>query len=216
MKTLTRILLTQPWAYALLIVIVLASLGYDYEILGWVLLSGIVLSFLNELRKPSGMKTDYTVKKGKDYCFHRPTIHFGKKTMEGEFTLWEDAKYPKHEDNPGQINKVTGISWGNHHENSIRIGVVYNQDDTFDIIFYAYIDGQPVRRKMYTSKVGEKIKYKLGKKKDIIFVKLFNRNGESLAYEYQNAKVDTKIGYFLFPYHENSTSDWKVELQYYR
>jgi len=216
MKTLTKILLTQPIAYAVLLVIILSTIGYDYQILGCVLIIGIVLSWLNLIRKPSRMKTNYKVKKGKSYSLHRQTFHLWKKTMEGEFTLWESAEYPAHIKNVNQINKITGMSWGYHHNNSVRVGVVYNQMGYHDIYAYCYIDKYPVRTFMYKAKTGEKIKYKLGLKNGVMFIDLFNFKDEKIANFMNGKDVKPKIGYYLFPYHENATKDWTVELQFYR
>ncbi|MDB4301972.1 hypothetical protein N9924_00245 [bacterium] len=211
-----KILLTQPWAYGLLLVVILASLGYDYNVLGLVLIIGIVSSWLNEIRKPSRMKTNYTVKKGKSYSFHRPAFHFGADTMEGEFTFWDKCEYPAHAKNLGQINKITGIGWGHHHENSVRIGVVYDQMGGHDLYVYCYIDGYRVKRHLYKTISGEKIKYELGYKNGNIFIYLFDRINEPIASWNQVVSIKPKPGFYLFPYHENAPLDWKVELQFYR
>lgn len=216
MKTLIKIWLTQPWAYALLLVVILASFRLDTLAVVLSLLAVItfILYTFPRILKPSREKTNYTVKKGKSYCFHRPTFHTDK-SMKGEFTLWDSAKYPLHTTRPKQINKITGMSWGLHHDNSLRIGVVYNQDDTFNIYAYAYSDREPIRTKIAVVKSKTKVKFDLGIRDNRYYIKLQDRNNNDIANWSVKTSVKKLWGVFLYPYQEDCEVDWCVELQYY-
>ena len=218
-STLVKVLLTQPLSYAVLLTVILASFKLDLLALisfGATILIALIWWARTAL-KPSRMKKNYLVKEGGSFCSHRLTLHLGRTKMSGEFTPWEKAKYPRVDDNPGQINKVAGLSFGFHHDNSIRVGIRYNQDNTFGIFAYVYINGERKTQVLTTVMVRTKVKYQLELLNGYYLISLYDVNNNPLASWKTKAEgVESKWGYFLFPYFENATTNWEIENQFYR
>lgn len=153
--------------------------------------------------------TKQTIKKGNSYSFNFPRLHFGKTTKKGTFKLTEESKYPPHLDKPRQINKITGIAWGHHHLQSIRIGIVYNQDDTFTLYAYCYIKGNRYTEPITTVPVGA-YGYYINYSNGVMMIQIYDCNNYILGVWNLEAFILPLPGYYLNHYHTNATADVSV------
>lgn len=87
------------------------------------------------------MKT-YTIPKGEHYSMHLPKPYLGLKKSFNLKVLFDDScRYDLGDINQLDINKLWGVSFGFHQDNSIRIGWKYNlsigQIELFSYIYQA-------------------------------------------------------------------------------
>ena len=218
MKTLIRIFTHQPLAYGVLFVIILSVLSYWLGVIGFFLLIlGFVLSVITLIRKPSNMKLNYKIKKGWSHSIHRIAFHFGDRKMRGQFYFPTDFYYEDTPGKEGQINKIVGLGWGFHHNNSLRIGYEYKNGS---IVLYSYVyhNGERSWYPMMTVAPGSRVEYELGLDDyNHPCINLKERYGlEKESNWTQNRMAfDAEFGFFLFPYHKKASHDIIIELQYY-
>lgn len=86
------------------------------------------------------MRLITTIKKGTHYAlFAMPRLLFNHKGIQFDVTVDKSWIYDNIENNG--INKILGISWGLHHDNSARVG--YTCIDKIIYLYaYCYNDGQ--------------------------------------------------------------------------
>lgn len=71
----------------------------------------------------------------------------------------ESIRYELPGDDQHDVNKLLGVSYGFHHQNSDRIGFRYNPKiDAVELCKYCYVDGKRIPTEvLYTCKIGEKV-----------------------------------------------------------
>lgn len=159
------------------------------------------------------MKT-YIIPKGWHYSLHLPKPYLGiKKNFNIKVKFTDYCRYNL--DNPDQqdINKLFGVSFRHHHNNSIRIGWYYNPiTDKIHIYAYEYENG--VRRFARVGEVNiDEIVY--------IDLKLLShsyeiliRGGGFLNFMFNYPTI--KMGYYLYPYfggNQPAPHDVKIEME---
>lgn len=97
--------------------------------------------------------------------------------------------------NIGQINKLTGLSNGlDHHNNSIRIGWVY-EGGAFDLYGYAYYNGERIEQKLTSVLTDEIFSFKVGIELNRYYIII---NGIEYNTLVSFDKLDNS--YLLYPY----------------
>lgn len=85
----------------------------------------------------------YIVKKGENYSSHPFKIFTGKKSHKIEVIFDESCIYDLGNNNQYDINKLWGVSFGAHQNNSIRIGWNWNLiTKKIDLYWYKYQNGE--------------------------------------------------------------------------
>lgn len=89
------------------------------------------------------MKT-YTIPKGEHYSMHLPKPYLGLKKSFTIKVLFDDScRYDLGDIDQFDINKLWGMSFGYHEDNSIRIGWRYNlSSGNIELFSYAYQAGE--------------------------------------------------------------------------
>lgn len=118
----------------------------------------------------------------------------------------DNCKYDLGNVDQFDINKLIGISYGFHHNNSIRIGWRYNTKiDKIELLPYIYVNGKrltedtcPVILSISTNqRVYGMISHDFGSYRILLYTR------DSGHIEYRFSTGDTKlpsVGYVLFPY----------------
>lgn len=140
---------------------------------------------------------NYKLYKGHHFCLHPIKFHYNKPSLEFMVNFNDDCKY---ENNDGSINKLFGISWGYHMNNSFRIG--WNiLNDQLHIYGFAHENEGKI-----TSSLGI-----IPFNKDILIKIDFRRNLEIIVVKWTYDWVqysdhmdytypDIKFGYYLWPF----------------
>ncbi len=84
-------------------------------------------------------KYQYTVKAGNHYAEFTPIVFLSSNIISYEFTPDSTWVWPKPEKNGW--SKLTGIAWGDNHQNSIRLVYMRLDDNTGVLGYYAYVNG---------------------------------------------------------------------------
>lgn len=93
----------------------------------------------------------YTIKKGKHYSTHLPSLHFGIKKMKVSFSFGVSCWYRMIDPDDYAINKLCGFSLGFHHRDSIRCGWHPSEKlGMIDLFFYLYNGGKRIEHQFTT------------------------------------------------------------------
>lgn len=141
---------------------------------------------------------EYLIKQGEHYSDHGFKLYLGKKDFNITVQFTESCRYNLGDVDQLDINKLFGVSFGDHQKNSIRIGWAYNVfTDKIDLFYYTYENGL---RKY--NKVGECFI------NEILTIKL-NLNFSNKTFSVTIQDITTvvsykypflKMGYYLYPY----------------
>lgn len=162
------------------------------------------------------MKT-YIIPKGWHYSLHLPKPYLGiKKNFNIKVKFTDSCRYNLNNADQQDINKLFGVSFGSHQDNSIRIGWNYNLvTGEIDIYSYEYERGI---RWLFT-KIGS---VAIG---DLTYIDL------SLAHYTYSIRINDgisgfgnyifnypaiKLGYYLYPYfggNQPAPHDVKIEME---
>lgn len=146
------------------------------------------------------MKT-YIIKKGEHYSAHPVKPYFGKTSFKVTVNFDESCRYDLGGVDQLDVNKLFGVSFGNHEVNSIRIGWAYNLETLkMDIYTYTYENSVRKINKIGSCSLAENV---------VINLKLnfgsstYQTNSiisipqeQVFAYSYPALKA----GYYLYPY----------------
>lgn len=71
-------------------------------------------------------------------------LHYGIKPVTIQFSFDQSCWYPYKDQEDMDINKLVGFSFGNHHDNSVRIGwkPCFDQKGKIELYFYTYNNGK--------------------------------------------------------------------------
>lgn len=143
---------------------------------------------------------NYTIPKGEHSSMTFPKLYLGYKKRFDLEVVFDDSCIYELDDAIDQldINKLFGVSFGDHHKNSIRIGWNYNLS-TKNIVIYYYVYEDGIRMYSEIDRVELNTKIKLA-------IELDTDNGDftihapncscNRVYKYP----DWLIGYYLNPY----------------
>jgi hypothetical protein len=159
----------------------------------------------------------YTIKQGEHYSKHDFKLYLGKKDFEIIVKFTESCRYNLGDVDQLDINKLWGVSFGNHEKNSIRIGWAYNLfTDKIDLFYYTYENGIRKYEKISECFIGEIVTLEL----ELNFNGGFWIRGTGITWEsgqFHPYKYPfLKIGYWLYPYfggNEVATHDIEIELE---
>ena len=148
----------------------------------------------------------YKIKKNSHYSgFHfRPFLCAS--TLSFNFTFNDSCKYDLHNIDQYDIHKLTGLSFGYHHNNSIRLGWRYNTQ-TSQIDLYPYIYYLSNKPKGYlvpviaSVNINEKVFGKIIRSKNSYRIMLYNKTEIIADYSFEiDSDIIPDVGYILFPY----------------
>jgi hypothetical protein len=149
------------------------------------------------------MKT-YHIPAGHHYAPHLPRFYFGKNNFTIHFCFDKGCEYKIQGEDSADINKLFGVSFGQHHKNSIRIGWNSVGDGNINLYYYAYNNGNRSYSFIGTCKmyVEQTIKIELDFKRNVVQITNSVTGSEKsvrtkeIVFIYPNLKV----GYYLYPY----------------
>lgn len=168
------------------------------------------------------MKT-YSIEKDS----HRSGYYFkpfiGNKSLAFNAFFNDNCKYDIGNPDQLDINKLTGISFGYHHTNSIRIGWRYNKStDKIELLPYIYLNGKrltedkcPVIMSISTNQT---IYGMLSHGNNNYKILLYTRDSGHTEYKISTGSLSIpKIGYVLFPYfggNINAPHRMSIDMEY--
>lgn len=159
----------------------------------------------------------YKIRKGNHYSFHLPSPYFGlKKNFVLKVLFNESCKYNLVDVDQFDLNKLWGVSFGNHLKNSIRIGWRYNiKSDKIELGAYIHENGIIGCRWIGELETGIKydIDFDLTKVGFGVAISYTPAHFEYKEFDFNYPK--TKIGYYLFPYfggNKTAPHDIKIKL----
>ncbi len=158
----------------------------------------------------------YTVKAGNHYANFTLPLILKTDTIAFEFTPDSTWIWPKPQNNGW--SKITGIAWGDNHENSVRLVYMMINDSTGVLGYYCYVHGispQTNRKQkgiMDTVTIGRIYKCITGYKSSKFFVKINDR------VKYVSTGKQKGIKTLAHPYiggRYTINHDWKVTIKYF-
>lgn len=142
--------------------------------------------------------TNYIIKQGEHSSSHGIKFYTGKSNFQITAIFYESCMYDLGDSDQENINKLCGISFGNHQKNSIRIGWNYSLVTKKIRIFY-YLYENSVRRseEICSVNVGDVLSLSLRLETGANYFIIFNNKFLKLV----NYKFPfLKLGYYLYPY----------------
>ena len=144
------------------------------------------------------MKT-YIILEGEHYSTHSVKVYTGKTALPFTVNFDESCRYDLGSIDQLDVNKLAGVSFGNHEINSIRIGWAYNLNTLkMDLFAYCYENGTRIIHSIGNCNLSENvsIKLELNFKNNSYKISL----NESAIQEFPYNYPALKAGYYLFPY----------------
>ncbi len=145
----------------------------------------------------------YKIKRGRHSFFRIPRIYFGRPNiLQGSFKFNRNSWYVRTSDDQDwlDINKLTGISFGFHKKNSLRIGwrPIFDQKEQIELFIYAYNNGKREFISFAQIKTDETYQFQLlmNRPEQKAVWEIKGLNNKELEYHFPS----TRWGYFLFPY----------------
>jgi hypothetical protein len=158
---------------------------------------------------------EYTIKKGKHYCSNlfRLKLYLWKSKLSYNVIFTESCKYDLPYPQSLAVNKLFGLSYGYHHNNSTRFGWHYNYGQ---IQLFAYCYVNKVRKESFICalNIGETYKLSILKTRDKYFFAVSGQGVLAQKSIIHNKTIN--MGYQLFPYFggtEVAPQDIKILLQ---
>jgi hypothetical protein len=141
----------------------------------------------------------YKIRKGSHYSGFRLAPFFGKTTSKYEVVFTKSCIYQI--EGPGQfdVNKLFGLSYGFHHENSARFGW-RAVDDLIEISLYCYKDGRRVIKEMTSIETEKPYVFEICNTGSHYELTIESVTGPFRGYAIVSKPQTTKLGYKLFPY----------------
>ncbi len=161
----------------------------------------------------------YHIRAGRHYAPHLPKLYFGiKKKFVITVCFKEGCEYRFQGEDSSDVNKLFGVSFGQHHKNSIRIGWNSDGSGLIKLFYYAYENGYRSWSYIGTCKQHESqaIVLELDFNSNSVFIT--NSTTGSID-SIRTKSIDYKypaywIGYYLFPYFGgNRTAPTDVYIQ---
>jgi hypothetical protein len=141
----------------------------------------------------------YVIPAGEHYSTHSVKIYSGKTSLPFIVNFDESCSYDLGTIDQLDVNKLAGVSFGNHETNSIRIGWAYNlETQKMDLFAYCYENGVRIIHPIGNCNLSEDVSIKL----ELNFKNNFFRvtRADSAFQEFSYTYPFLKAGYYLFPY----------------
>lgn len=141
----------------------------------------------------------YTILEGEHYSTHSIKIYTGKTSLPFSVNFDESCRYDLGTIDQLDVNKLAGVSFGNHETNSIRIGWAYNLiTQKMDLFAYCYENGTRLIHPIGNCNLSEdvSIKLELNFNGNTFKISLAGSAFREFPYKYPALKA----GYYLFPY----------------
>jgi hypothetical protein len=142
----------------------------------------------------------YNIKKGNHYSLHLPKFHCKKNNLIFNVEFNKNCLYTINDEDKFDINKLYGISWGNHMNNSFRIGWRKNIfSENLEIFLYSHNNGHITFEYLCMLDVEKKYTF-------LIHFSYLNNTIMTYNLDYNIQKEISfrfpkfKGGYYLFPY----------------
>lgn len=143
----------------------------------------------------------YIIKAGEHFSAHPIKPYLGKTSFTVTVNFDESCRYNLDSIDQLDVNKLFGISFGNHEDNSIRLGWAYNLDTLkMDIFTYTYEDGARKINKIGSCNLSVDIVIKLkldfsgGTYQTTSLISI----PEEQVFTYKYPAL--RMGYYLYPY----------------
>jgi hypothetical protein len=104
------------------------------------------------------------IKKGNHYSFSLPRFYIKRTRFSYLIKFTDSCKYDIGEKNQADINKLFGISFGHHHNNSARFGWRWNpKKNSIELLAYVYVNGERIKKnsEIYITDVKLNQKFKI-------------------------------------------------------
>ena len=141
----------------------------------------------------------YKIKKGKHDAGFDFAPFYGKTVSKYEVIFTSSCIYDLHDEDQYDINKLFGLSYLYHHNNSARFGW-RSTGDRIEISAYCYINGKRYFEDICLIETGRMYSMELRNTGDYYEFKVANSEGIlNLCLKIKKPKT-SKLGYKLFPY----------------
>lgn len=143
----------------------------------------------------------YVIKAGEHFSAHPIKPYMGKSVFTVTVNFDESCRYNLNSVDQLDVNKLFGVSFGNHEENSIRLGWAYNLDSLkMDLFTYTYEDSVRKINKIGSCNLNEdviiklKLNFSAGSYQTTSLISI----PQDQVFNYKYPAL--KIGYYLYPY----------------
>jgi hypothetical protein len=134
--------------------------------------------------------------------------HYGLKDVEHVVTFNKSANYNLRSNDQYDINKLFGISYGYHHNNSVRFGwrSLCPNSTKIEILMYVYVDGERIKEvneelTICTVDINVPYRYEIVTIKDKYYFIVSDMNHNVLNIKTMDFNpLKPKWGYHLYPY----------------
>jgi len=146
---------------------------------------------------------EYIIKSGKHATFRIPRLYLGRpKAYKGTFWLAKNCWYARPNEHVDwmDINKLTGLSFGNHLKNSLRIGwrPIFDESKHIELFLYSYNRKERAFHSLGVIQTETEYAFHIqfARKSNIAICKLSDQHELSISYKFPRSIW----GYKLFPY----------------
>lgn len=159
----------------------------------------------------------YRIEKGEHSTFRFPKIYSGNAVeLEGNFTFFSSCWYARPDDHIDwlDLNKLAGVSFGFHQQDSIRIGwrPLFDTSKQIEVFAYWYNDSQMTFETIGQVQVDTPYAFQIlcaRQQKEVIF-QLESLTPKKIPFAFPS----TTWGYFLYPYFGgNFTAPQDMEME---
>ncbi len=134
-----------------------------------------------------------TIHKGTHSVFHAP-VELSGNQLHKSVTFLDDCQYHFDDVDNLDLNKLTGIAWGDIHQNSYRIGWRYNTEKHLIELFnYVYIKGKRTSSYITDVQVNDTFDVDINIDKDKFFAYL---DGKQIY----DGKITHSMWFICYPY----------------
>ncbi len=143
----------------------------------------------------------YKIKCGEHYSRHWPKIHLGETNLIFRFKFGLGCWFPLVVPDDHARNKLCGLGFGDHHQNSVRVGWTPNKEiNRIDLYFYLYSGGKRIEQYFTTVNLGHLYEMEIDLVEDLVCFNLME-NYEAVAIDSMYYKLPWfQWGAILFPY----------------
>lgn len=141
----------------------------------------------------------YLIEEGNHRSGFYPNLHFNIKNIKYEVIFTESCLYKFNDVDDYDVNKLFGISFGYHHNNSIRFGWDI-EDEEIAIYAYSYKSSKRDIKKIISIPINRKYIFEINVFDGYYDMKIFNSENNLIGWANIPKVKTTKLCYNLFPY----------------
>ncbi len=145
------------------------------------------------------MNKNFKIRKGSHFCLHLPKFQYNLQELNFIVNFDSNCEYIIENEHQLDINKVYGISFGNHLKNSFRIGWNYIPNTkVIGLWIFVHQNGKMSWEYIGYTTVNKDIKFNIQFRRNIntIIINWGDNNKEIITYKFPEVKWQ----YYLFPY----------------